>query len=261
MTTALTASFTPNGHVTARVYTALTLGTVGAILLAWVFRPAFLPSPVEVVQAYPPLVQDGLFAHLYVSLLTNGEAILLSCLFMIPIAYLTLLPAVRPFAKILAKIRFLGLTGLAVAFEVFFGGGHALKVAILVFGMSVFLMTSLYDLIETIPKEDFDYARSLRLGPWASLYEVVIRGRLDAVIDAIRQNAAMGWVLLTMVEGLVRFEGGLGVMMLNADKLLRLDSVFAVQFIVLAIGITQDYGFVVLRRLVCPYVALKLERS
>jgi NitT/TauT family transport system permease protein len=101
----------------------------------------------------------------------------------------------------------------------------------------------------------------LRLGSWGAVVEVVILGHLDAVIDAIRQNAAMGWVMLTMVEGLVRFEGGLGAMMLAEDKHIKLDAVFAIQIVVLAIGILQDWGFVAIRRLLCPYASLTLERQ
>ena len=252
---------TPNGQVSARVRSGILTVTLIAIVVAWACRPAFLPGPVDVIHALGRLIGDGLVYQIYVSLTTNLQAIAISCAISLPLAYLTVLPAVRPFVRILSKVRFLGLTGLVVIFTLAFGGGHALKLAILVFGMTVFLLTSLNDVVEIIPREEFDYARSLRFGPWRSLYEVVILGRLDAVFDAVRQNAAMGWVLLTMVEGLVRFEGGLGASMLAEDKHLHLDTVFALQFVVLAIGIAQDAGFVFVRRFVCPYADLTLERK
>jgi NitT/TauT family transport system permease protein len=252
---------TPNGPTTSRVRSALLVVTLITVLAVWACRPAFLPGPLEVIHALGRLIGEGLAYQIYVSLTTNLQAIALSCAISLPLAYLTVLPAARPFVRILSKIRFLGLTGLVVIFTITFGGGHALKLAILVFGMTVFLLTSLYDLIEIIPREEFDYARSLRFGPWRTVYEVVILGRLDAVFDAVRQNAAMGWVLLTMVEGLVRFEGGLGALMLAEDKHLHLDTVFALQFVVLAIGIAQDASFVWLRHIVCPYADLTLERK
>lgn len=253
--------WTPNGQVSPRVRSVLVAATVAALFAVWSCRPAFLPGPLDVLKAFVRLCDNGLAYQLYVSLTTNLQAIAISCAISLPLAYLTVLPAVRPFVRFLSKVRFLGLTGLVVIFTIAFGGGHALKLAILVFGMTVFLITSLYDVIEVIPKEEFDYARTLRFGPWRSLYEVVIRGRLDAVMDAIRQNAAMGWVLLTMVEGLVRFEGGLGAMMLAEDKHLHLDTVIALQLVVLSIGIGQDWLFVALRRVLCPYADLTLERK
>src|SRR5579863_7926215 len=246
------AAWTPNGHVSQNVHSIMAAGTLALLVGAWWLRPAFLPGPVEVLQAYPKLFSMGLVAQLYISLSTNLEAILISCAFTLPLAYLTVLPAMRPLVKILSKTRFLGITGFVVLFTILFGGGHALKLALLVFGMSMFLITSLYDVVETIPREEFDHARTLRIGPWGSVLEVVVLGHLDVFLDTVRQNAAMGWVMLTMVEGLVRFEGGLGAMMLAEDKHIRLDAVFAIQLLVLAIGIVQDWALVWVRHLLCP---------
>jgi NitT/TauT family transport system permease protein len=227
---------------------------------AWACRPKFLPGPADVLGAFPSLLDQGLAQQLFVSLTTNFQAIAISCLLTLPLAYLTVLPAARPLVRGLSKARFLGLTGFVVLFTLLFGGGHALKVALLVFGMGAFLVTSLYDIVEAIPREEFDHARTLRMGPWGSVLEVVVLGRMDAVLDAVRQNAAMGWVMLTMVEGLVRFEGGLGAMMLAEDKHVKLDAVFAIQAVVVGIGIVQDWAFVALRRVLCPYAGLTLER-
>lgn len=255
-------AWTPNGRVSAHAYTILVVGTIVGTLAIWaVFRPVFIPSPLQVLKAYPGLLEKGLVYQLYISLLTNVQATLISCLLTVPLCYLTVLPAVRPFVRGLAQMRFLGLTGFVILFTLEFGGGHALKVALLVFGMSVFLATTLYDVIESIPREKFDHARTLRMKPWTVVLEVVVFGQLDLVIDAVRQNAAMSWVMLTMVEGLVRFEGGLGAFMLAEDKQLGLAAVFALQLVVLAIGLAQDTLLLWLRRVLCPYSELTLERT
>jgi NitT/TauT family transport system permease protein len=254
-------ALTPNGHASSNVRWVFGVGTIVVIVGAWTLRPAFLPGPVDVLRAYPNLLDQGLVYQLYISLMTNLQAIGLSCLLMLPLAYLTVLPAMRPLVRALSKTRFLGLTGFVVLFTILFGGGHALKLALLTFGMSVFLVTSLYDLVEAIPREEFDHARTLRLGAWGSVIEVVVRGHFDGVLDAVRQNAAMGWVMLTMVEGLVRFEGGMGAMMLAEDKHIRLDAVFAIQALVLLIGIVQDWAILALRKILCPYASLTLERQ
>ncbi len=257
----LVAACTPNGHVSARVRSGLAVGTIIGLVGMWACRPDFIPGPLDVLRAYPNLFEQGLLYQLYVSLSTSLQALAISCVLTVPLAYLTVLPAVRPFVGALSKTRFLGITGFVVLFTIMFGGGHGLKLALLVFGMSMFLVTSLYDAVESIPREEFDHARTLRLGPWGSVFEVVVLGRMDAVLDVIRQNAAMGWVMLTMVEGLVRFEGGLGAMMLAEDKHIRLDAVFALQTIVLLIGVLQDWALSGLRRVLCPYASITLERQ
>src|SRR5512135_786694 len=257
----LREAIVPNGRVDSQVRWILGFGTFMVLLGAWTMRPAFLPGPVDVIKAYPNLVDQGLVQQLFVSLTTNLQAIGISCLLTLPLAYLTVVPAMRPFVRALSKARFLGMTGLVVVFTLAFGGGHGLKLALLVFGLGVFLITSLYDIVETIPREEFDHARTLRMGPWRSVLEVVVLGRIDAVIDALRQNAAMGWVMLTMVEGLVRFEGGLGAMRLAEDKHIKLDAVFAIQILVLAVGIGQDYLLALFKRWFCPYAFITLERQ
>jgi NitT/TauT family transport system permease protein len=258
----LRQAWTPNGHVSRRVHAYLLAGTLVAIVAGWSgARPAFIPGPMDVLRAYPSLLDQGLASQLFVSLTTNFQAIALTCLLTIPLAYLTVLPAVRPFARLLAKMRFLGLTGFVMLFTLLFGGGDGLKLGLLVFGMGVFLLTTLYDIVEAIPREEFDHARTMRMSTWGALIEVVVRGHKDAVIDAVRQNCAMLWVMVTLVEGLVRYRGGLGAMMLTEDKHMHLDSVFAIQLVVLVIGMAQDGLFVLMRRVLCPYASLTLERQ
>jgi len=50
------------------------------------------------------------------------------------------------------------------------------------------------DVVAQVPKEKFDLARTLRMGEWRVVWEVIVLGRADAAFDAMRQNAAMGWM-------------------------------------------------------------------
>ena len=143
----------------------------------------------------------------------------------------------------------------------FFGGGHPLKLSLLVFGMTVFFLTSMASAIADIPKEDFDHARTLRMSEWRVVWEVVVLGTADQAIEVLRQNAAMGWMMLTMVESISRSEGGVGAMLLNQNKHFHLAEVFAIQILILLLGMTQDYGIGLAKRLFCPYSALTLERQ
>ena len=135
-----------------------------------------------------------------------------------------------------------------------------MKVALLVFGMSVFFVTSMLDVVLAIPKDRFDHARTLRMGEWRVVWEVVVLGTIDKAFDVLRQNAAIGWMMLTMVEGISRSEGGIGAMLLSQNRHFHLAEVFAIQLLILIVGILQDYGIGGIRRLVCPYADLTLER-
>ncbi len=85
-------------------------------------------------------------------------------------------------------------------------------------------------------------------------------GTADKAFEVLRQNAAMGWMMLTMVEGISRSEGGVGAMLLNQNKHFHLAEVFAIQFLILFVGLAQDYAIGFLKRVVCPYAELSLER-
>ena len=57
--------------------------------------------------------------------------------------------------------------------------------------------------------DKFDHARSLRFSDWRVVWEVVVLGTADKAFEILRQNAAIGWMMLTMVEGISRSEGGM----------------------------------------------------
>ena len=177
------------------------------------------------------------------------------------LAYLTVLPIFRPLALVISRGRFLSLVGFSVVFMLAFGSDRPVKLAMMTLGISVFLLTSFLAIIAEIPRSQYDYARTLRLSEWRVVWEVVIRGPLDKVFDAIRQNAAIGWTLLPMVEALYRSEGGLGVQLDIERKYFHMDKVFAIQLLVLAVGLLQDYALGLLRQIVCPWADLNKERS
>jgi NitT/TauT family transport system permease protein len=98
------------------------------------------------------------------------------------------------------------------------------------------------------------------MNEWHVVWEVVILGTADRAIEVLRQNAAIGWMMLTMVEGISRAEGGIGAMLLNQNKHFHLAEVFAIQIVILVVGMAQDYAIGLVRNLFCPYATLTLER-
>ena len=243
--------------------TAITIIWVAVLLLAWSFGTSFsLPSPGEIPGAWFRLVtEEGLIYELGVSLKLNIEAVAISTLISVCFSYMTLTTLGSFPVRVLSKFRFFGMAGFVIVFTRAFGGEHALKVALLCFGMTAFFLTSMIDVVGSATRKEFDHTRSLRMSRWRGIYEVVVIGKLDLTFDALRQNAAIGWMMLTMVEGLVRFEGGVGVIMLNESKYRNLAAVFAVQLTVLFIGIVQDQFIGWLKNVCCPHSKLVLEKK
>lgn len=254
--------FRPNRQISRPVALLFAGVTAAAFLLVWNQGARVIPKPGAVLSALAELWNEkGLFEHLSTSFMLNLKAIFWSTAITLGLAYLTVLPAARPLVAGLSKLRFLGFVGLTFVFTLYADGGRELKLWLLTFGMTVFFLTSMASVVAEIPKERFDHARTLKMGEWRVVWEVVVRGTLDKALETLRQNAAMGWMMLTMVEGLVRSEGGIGAMMLNENKHLQLDAVFALNLVVLAVGLVQDWCLGWLRRTLCPHADLKKERK
>jgi NitT/TauT family transport system permease protein len=255
--------FLPNRAISPLVVKLL-IGVEAAIaLLLWFASPyKVLPRPDEVLAALQRLwLTQGLGQDLATSFKLNLEALGWATLISLVLSYLTVLPVFRPLVTAISKGRFLSLAGFSLVFTLIWGGGHPVKVALLVFTVTVFFVTSMAAVIAAIPKSDFDHARTLRMSEWRVVWEVVILGTADKAFEVLRQNAAIGWMMLTMVEGIVRGEGGIGVSLLNEQKHFRIEDVFAIQLLILIVGLLQDFTIGVARRMVCPYADITLERK
>ncbi len=258
----VTSAFVPNRAISRATMRIIVASQVAIALLIWINSPfKVLPQPGEVFRAFRELwFEQGLGRELWTSFSMNLEALALTVAISLVLSYLVVVPAFRPIAVAVSKGRFLGLAGLTFLFTLTFGGGRPLKISLLVFSMTVFFVTSMASVVLEIPRERFDHARTLRMNEWRVVWEVVILGTADRAFEVLRQNAAIGWMMLTMVEGISRSEGGVGAMLLNQNKHFHLAEVFAIQLTILVVGLLQDYGIGVTRRLLLPYADLTLER-
>lgn len=255
-------AFLPNRVVSATTMKILAVSQLLIFLLIWWQSPfTVLPQPGEVSAAFGKLWSDqGLGQELITSVGLFTSSLFYTTVLSLFLSYATVIPVFRPLVAAFSKGRFLGLIGLTFVFTLMVGGGYPLKVALLVFGMSVFFITSMSSVVEDIPRDAFDHARTLGMSEGRVVFEVVILGTVDKALEVIRQNAAVGWTMLTMVEGISRSDGGVGAMLLNQNKHFHLAEVFAIQLTILGVGILQDYILGLIRQFLCPYATLTLER-
>lgn len=255
-------SFSPNKTLSKKTVLTLALGQAAVFLILWVFSPfVFLPTQAETLHAFNDLCGDGLISELVTSFTLNLQAIGVATLVSLGLAYATVMPFFRPMVAFISKLRFLSMVGLTFFFTLASSNGHELKLYLLVFSISVFFITSMADVLNSIPKVQYDLARTLQMGSWRVVWEVVVLGQMDKVFDVVRQNAAIGWMMLTMVEGMSRSEGGVGAMLLNQNKHFHLAAVLAIQTTILVVGLGQDYAIGALKNMFCPYANLNMERK
>lgn len=254
-------AFTPNRTLSTSTMNILIAGQAVILAVLWFFSPfVFLPTPGETYRAFSVLWLEGLGGELITSFSLNVQAILFATLLSLLLAYATVIPFFRPVVTFLSKLRFLSLVGLTFFFTLMARSGHELKLYLLVFSVSVFFVTGMAEVIASVPKVQFDLARTMRMNEWRVVWEVIVRGQLDKAFEVLRQNAAIGWMMLTMVEGMSRSEGGIGALLLNQNKHFHLAAVLAIQISILLLGLGQDYMLGMMRRWFFPYADLALER-
>lgn len=258
----LFAMFSPNKTLSKSTGSLLVISQVAVLFLIWCSSTfVFLPNPGETLHSFGELWKEGLGVELITSFYLNLQAIGVALLVSLFLAYASVVPFFRPLVSFLSKLRFLSLAGLTFFFTMAATSGHELKLYLLVYSISVFFVTSMADVLDSIPKVQFDLARTLKMGEWRIVWEVIVLGQADKVFDCLRQNAAIGWMMLTMIEGMSRSEGGIGAVLLNQNKHFHLSSVMAIQMLILTVGLGQDYVIGVLKNIFCPYATITTEKK
>jgi NitT/TauT family transport system permease protein len=255
-------AFLPNRPIDKKMAFGIVAFWIAMAALVWLTMPfATLPGPGEVWRALGDLWNEqGMSQDLFTTLKLLFHALFLTIVFSLVLSYATVVPFFRPLVEGISKLRFLGLTGLVTPFAMITHDGYSLKVWLLTFGMTTYFVTSMAQVVIEIPRENFDHLRALGAGELRTLWEVVILGTLDKAFEVLRQNFAIGWTMITMVEGISRAEGGIGALILNQNKHFKLDGVFAILFVILAVGLVIDYMVGALTRVACPYAALERMR-
>lgn len=252
-------AITPTGKVSRAVRIELAVWWVVPTILIWQFgHIPFLPPLTEVLSAFNRLRQDGTFLEFGTSIWTMLESIFWTMTISLTLAYASVIPAFKPLVTFVTGLRYLGLVGLMLAFTLLAPDGHALKVMVLTFGMTVFYLRDMLHVVGNIPQEQYDHAKTLGMGPYRVVYEVVVLGTLADALESLRVNAAMGWMMLTMVEGVVRSEGGIGTVLINMNRHMDLAAEGAILIALFGLGLLQDFAIGAAKDyIICPYARVK----
>lgn len=254
--------FLPNAQPRQSVFLTMVACQVLVLLVLWLLYPLKLfPTLGEVLAAFQDLVRtQGLIQELWASLVTAIQAVAMATVLALFISYLTALPFFRPLAYAATKLRYLTLTGLTFFMALMLSSGHQVKLSVLVFGATVYFVTGMTSVILTTTQEEMDHARTLGMSEWRSFFEVIVLGKLDDMLEVVRQNFAIIWTMITLVETLYQSEGGIGLLLYKQNRYLHLAGVVSIQLVILAVGALQDYLFVLLRRVFFPYSSLSTAR-
>jgi len=227
------------------------------VLVTWFISSSgerhLFPSPQQVLTGFIELYNEGLVVHIFSSLWLCIKAILIAVVISLVFAYLSTIPVMKPVSNALSKLRYLPLTGITFYLAILISDARTMQVWVLVVFMSTYLTTSLLSMVNGIAQEEYDHARSLQCNRWEVLWEVVIKGRIDHVIEVIRQNLAIVWMMLVTVESILVAAGGLGFLIKNSDKFMNHGRIIALQIVILFVGLSIDFILNYLRKALFRY--------
>lgn len=211
------------------------------------------PTPTQVLHGFKDLWNEGLVVHIGSSIWLCTQAVLISIIVALTLAYSSAIPFFKPVGTVISKLRYLPLTGIAFYIGIMIQDARTIQVWVLVVFMTTFLTTSLMQMVKDIPEEEFFHARTLGCNRWETLWEVVIKGRFDYVFELVRQNLAIVWMMLVTVESILVAAGGLGFLIKNNDKLGDNGKVIALQIIIVVVGLSLDFVITKIRKLLFRY--------
>jgi len=219
-----------------------------------------IPKPVKVAEAFFGLLHTRLLMdNILVSLVLTLKAMFYSIIITLFFSYFSVMPFFKSIAMFIIKCRYLTLTGLIFIFTLLTQDGSQLKLSLLVFGIVPFFVTSFLSVIVHINKQEYELCKTLGYNSWEALYEVIIVGKADQVFEILRQNFAIAWLMITLVEGLSMSEGGVGTLLIKYNKYNDLANVLALQLVIFMIGVGFDYLLGSLKKWLFPYTQLQIQ--
>ncbi len=254
--------FAPFGRTNKQIFIGLAISQAILALVLWhIGSNGLIPKPLSVINAFINLLTSkNLFDNLLISFMLTLKAMGIAIVITLFFAYLSVIPFFKTIALFVVKCRYLTLTGLIFIFTLLTKDGSALKLSLLIFGIVPFFVTSFLSIILTIDNQQFEICKTLGFSKWETLYEVIIVGKADQVVEIIRQNMAIAWLMITMVEGLSMSEGGLGTMLIKFNKYNDITNVLAVQLMIFIVGLLLDLILGNLKYWLFPYSKLQIQQ-
>lgn len=256
--------FTPNAIVSKETFMKIFVVELIVLLITWhLNQSAHLPGPIAVAEAIPGLIaNDNFVFNLLTSFFLSLGAMTLSVFVGMFLSYSSQLPIGGPIAMLSTKFRFSAFSGFVFIFLLIFPSGFMFKVFSLMFALVPWIVTGSVSEFTDIEKTRFNHLRTLGFSEWKIMRELIIYGKLPKVLEIIRQNYAMLWMMIATVESMYISEGGIGALLeMKRKYLANLPTMLAIQLIVFVFAIFMDGVLKSVFRAITPWGNLKNEKK
>jgi NitT/TauT family transport system permease protein len=222
------------------------------VVLAWyvltrtaAIDPVFLPGPGATLKSFLSLLTADFFGqHLAPSLTRVGLAFLFSVLIALPLGVLSSQsPLIARLVQPLCGFtRYLPVAALVPLTILWFGIDDGQKIAVIMIGV-VFQLTLLFaGDTASVPQELIEAGRTFGLTRRQIIWRVVLPSSLPAIWDDLRISAGWAWSYLVLAE-LVAGNRGIGYFIIQSQRYLNTDQVFAGILFIGILGVLTDFAF------------------
>jgi NitT/TauT family transport system permease protein len=152
--------------------------------------------------------------------------------------------ALAPLVTTLSTIPALAI--LPILF-IIFGVGEVSKVALIVIGVTPFMVRDLVQRVHEIPEEQWIKAQTLGASSWHVALRVVLPQILPRLIDAVRLSLGPAWLFLISAEA-ISATSGLGYRIFLVRRYLSMDVILPYVAWITLLAFASDYALRTLRR-------------
>jgi len=249
----------------------LTVAFIALVLAAWWFvtngatvedrilSPIILPSPMEVLQAFPKLhFEQGLVRSALTSWLRVTTGFALAAIVAVPLGiYMATFPPVsaffRPLALVGAYVPIVVFVPLTLAW---FGLSETQKVGFLFIGCFVALLPLVIKDISDVPAAYLDVAVTKGASQWQLVRHVLFPVAQASIWGHLRGVYGVGWGWIILAE-VVNAERGLGYLIDVSNRRGHTNAIFAIIIVIVVIAVACDQLWRLGGRLLFPYANRK----
>ena len=254
---------------------ALSLTMIVLVFLGWyvltygevreerILSPAKMPSPYEVMRAFPNDLwnAESSESHLFYNTLTTLRRValgfLLATLIGVPLGVLA--GCFRPVEAFIFPLIIFGrnipIAALTMLTFLLFGIAEFQKVMFIFVACFAFVTADTTQSIKDVAQRYIDTSYTLGAHRWQAIYKVIVPLALPNIFNSLRLlfGLAFGYIMLVELVTLGDEVGGLGHLINVGQRLNMNERIYAIVLIIPCIAFVIDYGLYLLQCVLFPY--------
>ena len=247
---------------------SIVLGSIPILamfLLWWIFTagapeerriaPTILPSPVEVAQSIPELINSrDLRHHVWASVRRVSLSFLLSLTLVLPLGILmgSFGSVSAIFSPVSTASSYIPIATLVPLTMSWFGIDELQKIMFLAMAFGIYLLPLVVNAIQSVPDIYLRTSYTLGASRWEVIRYVLIPIALPDLWHAMRLAFGVGWTYIVLAEVVVMVDG-LGFLIQNSFRRGPREHIYLVILVITLIAWAADLAWKKLGRLLFPY--------